>query len=419
MKFIHAADLHLDAPLRGLTRYSGAPLERIRQASRKAFERLMDACRHHRVDFLLLAGDLLDRSGRDYQTVLYLATHLRRLKEDNIEVFIVLGNHDAEHALLQTNPFSTNIHLFASDRPHTIHREHLGLAVHGQSHSHQKEKRNLAADYPPCIPGAFNIGLLHTSLVGRDGHETYAPCSEQDLLTHGYQYWALGHVHQREIVRAKDPMILFPGTLQGRHIRESGEKGATLVAVDPSGHIHAQPLILDQVRWKTLEITLDTIASLDDILERVDTQLQSVINPDVLTVVRLNLVGHTPLHDPLVAKGIALENELRLQTINTGGDALWLEKVVITSRPHPTLNPHTPQHDTPHLDPLTMLQQIVQEWQHSDEVMKSLTAQLKPLRGLLGGHLFPIQEAPRFHQALEHAQALVRQRLLEQDQGDQ
>ncbi|HIJ85401.1 MAG TPA: DNA repair exonuclease, partial [Magnetococcales bacterium] len=357
------------APFRGLSRYEGAPLERIRQAGRIAFERLVRACLEHQVDFLLLAGDLFDGSGKDFNTVLYMASHMRRLMEAKIEVFAVLGNHDAEHDLLKTNPFTSNVHLFAAEYAQTIHRQHLGVAVHGQSHASRSEKRNLAAGYPPAVPEAFNIGLLHTSLTGRDGHEPYAPCNEDDLVAHGYDYWALGHVHQREWVRRQDPMIHYPGTLQGRHIHESGEKGATLIEMDASGKLHEHPLAFNPVRWQILEIKLDEIESFNDFLDRTVEQMGRLVNPKVLTVVRLLLTGPCQWHGLLIAKGMDLEQELRIQTLKAGGDALWLERVENKSHPK---HADQPKPTAGNLDPLTLIEQLAQELRSSENGLQSL-----------------------------------------------
>ena len=88
---------------------------------------------------------------------------------------------------------------------------------------------NYAVDYPEPVAGWFNIGVLHTA-CGRAGHENYAPCTAADLAARGYDYWALGHVHAFEIV-SRDPWIVYPGNLQGRSIRECGERGAVIVEV--------------------------------------------------------------------------------------------------------------------------------------------------------------------------------------------
>ncbi|MBF0174743.1 MAG: DNA repair exonuclease [Magnetococcales bacterium] len=421
MNFIHAADLHLDAPLKGLARYEGAPHERIRQAGRVAFERLIEACLSRQVDFLLLAGDILDGSGRDFNTVLYLARHLQRLKAAGIEVFAVLGNHDAGHDLLQANPFSDNVHLFSSSRAQTHRMERLGVAIHGQSHEGRGEKRNLAAGYPAAIPGLFNIGLLHTALTGRAGHESYAPCTEQDLLMHGYHYWALGHIHQRELVRPHDPMILFPGTLQGRHIRESGAKGATLVEVAFEGdfRIQEQHLPMDQVRWHILEIDMERMETFNDLLEQVVDGMESLVNPEVLTVVRLLLKGRCAWQGQLVARGMELEQELRVQTMNTRSDVLWLERVINQTEPlrSDAPDPWGGGDRSMMSDPMTMVHQMAAELREDPVALNAVFERFKPLRSLLGGTAFHGMEHLPFHEdqwlndVLRQAEWLLEERL--------
>lgn len=427
MKFFHAADLHLDAPLRGLSRYEGAPTERIRKAGRGAFDRLVDGCLGHKVDFLLLAGDLFDGSGKDFNTVLYLAKHLGRLKEAGIAVFAVLGNHDAENSLLQARPFPDNVHLFGSTRAETISLERLGVAIHGQSYSKRKEKDNLVAKYPPAAPGMFNIGLLHTALTGRSGHESYAPCNEDDLLAHGYQYWALGHVHQRELVRPNNPTILFPGTIQGRHIHESGDKGATLVEVDGKGRCHLQHVSLDLVRWQTIEIKLDTLKTHEDLLEQASQQMESVVNPDVLTAVRLQLTGQSSQHGSLIAMGPELEQELRVRSLIVDSDALWLERIVINITPVNETREWQGATTETQMNPLVMIRQIAQELREDHGKLLELAEGLKPLRAFLGSSIprgprghepLPLQNPQWLARALTQAEILVQERLLKEIRGD-
>ncbi|MBF0109507.1 MAG: DNA repair exonuclease [Magnetococcales bacterium] len=427
MKFIHAADLHLDAPLRGLVRYEGAPHERIRRAGRDAFERLIASCLEHEVDFLLLAGDLLDGSGRDFNTVLYLAGQLRRLQDAGIEVFAVLGNHDAGHDLLTTNPFPDNVHLFSSDKAHSHLREAKGVAIHGQSHANRAEQRNLAAGYPPAVPGLFNIGLLHTALDGRAGQITYAPCSEHDLLTPGYQYWALGHIHQRELVRPRDPMILFSGTIQGRHIRESGVKGATLVTVDGErGEVTAtRHLPLDLVRWHILTLDIGPIESFESLSHHLKERLERSIEPEVLNVVRLRLTGRSPWRGQLALRGLELEQELRIHTLNTGGDSLWLERVVDeTSMMEQVSREHGTGVDTDAgLDPLDLMDRVVGELLRDEVALTALFEPFRPLGGLMRTTAFhgmaslPFQDPEWMRVMVRQAQTLAAERLRHPEGG--
>jgi len=79
-RFIHAADIHLDSPLRGLDRYDGAPVEEIRGATRRALENLVDVCLAERVAFLLIAGDIYDGDWKDYNTGLFFHRQMSRLR---------------------------------------------------------------------------------------------------------------------------------------------------------------------------------------------------------------------------------------------------------------------------------------------------------------------------------------------------
>ncbi|HHD57358.1 MAG TPA: DNA repair exonuclease, partial [Desulfobulbaceae bacterium] len=222
--FLHAADIHLDSPLRNLATREGAPVELIRNATRRAFENLVQLAVDEKVDFLLLAGDLYDGAWRDFNTGLFFIEKMRRLKEAGIRVFLISGNHDAASRITRALRLPDNVVHFSSRRARTIELEDLNVAIHGQSYAKRAVTADLAKDYPPPVQGMVNIGLLHTALAGRDGHEPYAPCTPGELADKGYDYWALGHVHQREIVD-KDPWIVFAGNLQGRHIRETGPRG--------------------------------------------------------------------------------------------------------------------------------------------------------------------------------------------------
>ena len=233
ISFLHAADIHLDSPLKGLERYENAPVERIRGATRRAFTRLIDLAIEKRVDFVLIAGDLYDGDWRDYNTGLYLVRQLGRLRDARIPVFVIAGNHDAANKMTRMLRLPDNVRFLAHDRPETVRLDDLGVAIHGQSFAKAAVTENLAAAYPAPVSGYINIGLLHTGMGGADGHERYAPCTLEELRLRGYDYWALGHIHARQVL-CNDPPVVFAGNVQGRHIRETGPKGC-LLATDPSG----------------------------------------------------------------------------------------------------------------------------------------------------------------------------------------
>jgi len=214
VKFLHAADIHLDSPLRGLERYEGAPVGEIRGATRRAFERLVDLAIEEEVAFVLLAGDLYDGDWKDYNTGLFFVSQMNRLREADIRAFVIAGNHDAASQITRVLRPPDNVKVFSTKRPETAVLEDLGVALHGQGFASVAVTEDLSAGYPAAVPHLFNIGLLHTSLDGREGHAAYAPCSVDGLRSRGYQFWALGHVTSARWSPAI-PGSSFPATSRG------------------------------------------------------------------------------------------------------------------------------------------------------------------------------------------------------------
>ena len=185
IRFIHAADLHIDSPLRGLGRYAGAPVERLRNATRRALVQLVELALAEEVQFVLLAGDLYDSDWTDFHTGLFFREQMVRLVRAGIQVFIVQGNHDAQGVISRQLPLPEQVRVFSSRASETVHLQGLGVAIHGRSFSERKTIDDLVPGYPDAVPGAFNIGLLHTSLTGAPGHDTYAPTSVPVLRARG------------------------------------------------------------------------------------------------------------------------------------------------------------------------------------------------------------------------------------------
>jgi len=327
VRFIHAADIHLDSPLVGLRRYPGAPADEVRSATRRAFENLVAYALETEVDLLLIAGDLYDGDWRDYNTGLFLVAQLSRLAREGVRTVMISGNHDAASRITRSLRLPPGVTLLSSRHPESIFLEQLGLAVHGQGYESQAVTCDLSATYPDPRPGFFNIGLLHTSADGREGHEAYAPCSLPALCAHGYDYWALGHVHRREVL-AQQPWVLFPGNLQGRHIRESGDKGATVVTVEDGRVTAVKHEALDVLRWATLPVSAQEVSRAGDLIERVTAAASAAAEraDGRILALRVLLQGASPAHAELSADGDHWVNEMRSALLAAGVEA-WLEQV--------------------------------------------------------------------------------------------
>jgi exonuclease SbcD len=340
MKLVHAADIHLDSPMHGLAAYDGAPVQDLRDATRRALRGLVDLCLAERADALLIAGDLYDGDWDDYATGAYFVREAQRLADAGIRVAMVAGNHDAASRITKTLRLPENVTMLPVDQPDTIVWDDLGLAVHGQGYATRAVLEDLSLAYPAPLPGLLNVGLLHTSADGRPGHERYAPCRVDRLVAHGYDYWALGHVHERELL-ASDPYILFPGCIQGRHVREAGPKGATVVETDPAapGGLVLTEHVLDHVRWAICDVDAAAYDDVDEVLDATRDVLDAAVEAadSRLLAARVRILGASPAHGALVRAGDRLDWEIRNAAAEVAGDGAWIEQVKLRTTAERTL----------------------------------------------------------------------------------
>ena len=331
MRFIHAADIHLDSPLRGLEAYPGAPAERLRIATRQAFDRVVDLCLEERADFLIVAGDLFDTEVKDFHAALAAATQLRRLDQANIPVYLILGNHDSREEMTRHVPWPANVTLFDHKRPQTVRHPTLPVVLHGMSYPKREVTENLVPGYPVPIAGCFNIGLLHTNAGGNSQHAAYAPCSVEELVAKGYDYWALGHVHDFAILHER-PHVVYSGNTQGRHAREAGPKGCLLVTVDElGGEVRdVEFRETDLVRWFRETIPLPPDADEDGLLDVTRNHLREIVAAadGRLAAVRIEFTGRCAVHTQLAKDASRQQLVTNLRALASDfGDNVWIEKI--------------------------------------------------------------------------------------------
>ncbi|MBL7050095.1 MAG: DNA repair exonuclease [Nitrospira sp.] len=417
-RFIHAADIHLDSPLRGLELPEEAPLEEIRAASRRALENLVELAVSKEVAFVVIAGDLYDGDWRDFHTGLFFNACMLKLKETGIRVFVVSGNHDAANQMTRTLQLPDNVHMFSSRKPKTEIIDAINVAVHGQSFANRAVSDNLSLEYPAAKSGYFNIGLLHTALSGREGHEPYAPCSIGDLSARGYQYWALGHVHNREEV-SKDPWIVFPGNIQGRHIRETGAKGCTLVTVEDNIVSETEHIDLDVLRWQVRKVDLAGCSNIDEVYDQVQKGFEEALSEAEgrPMVVRLELTGATKAHQKLHSQAAHLADEFGAIAMNLGGSGLWLEKVKLRTKDH--IDTAAPiDSDTPIGMLLGSLQSLAVDIEKLNEIDPELTTFINKLPSELctGEDTFNPRDPEQLAEIIADVKDMLTARLISEGQ---
>jgi DNA repair exonuclease SbcCD nuclease subunit len=332
-RFLHAADIHLDSPLVGLRGYDPSTVERLRSAPRKALENLVDLAIETKVDFLLIAGDVFDGSWRDYNTGQFFVKQMAKLRDCNIPVFVIAGNHDAENKMTRSLPYPDNVHMFESRQATTERIEALDVAIHGQSFATQAVTEDLSMRYPQRITGCFNIGLLHTNCAGREGFQNYAPSTLEGLRTRGYDYWALGHIHKREIL-SQDPWVVFPGNVQGRHAKDTGAKGCYLIDVSDDLKITGEFKSLDVLRWEVVSLDVESMRHMDDLPGLISIKLQEAIDQaeDKPLALRVELRGQSELHRKFRIERERILQECQSVATGLSSDGVWIEKVVINTQ---------------------------------------------------------------------------------------
>jgi DNA repair exonuclease SbcCD nuclease subunit len=329
--FLHAADLHIDSPLASLGAKDAAVAAAFARANRSAVEALMREAVDGGAKFLIIAGDVFDGDWKDVSTGLFFARQLGELHRAGIPTHLIRGNHDADSLMSRSLTYPDSVHTFASHKAETRMLEPLRVALHGRSFGARGVPADFVSSYPARREGWPNIGILHTGLDGARGHETYAPCTVEDLRRFGYDYWALGHIHAAEIV-ARDPWVVYPGNIQGRSPRETGVKGVMRVTVEDGRVVAVAPVPLDLARWAHSHVDVAGGADEAEILSRIGAALVSAQSAagDRPLAIRLTLIGETPAHARLVARREILEDEARALGFQVSAEC-WVERLKIAT----------------------------------------------------------------------------------------
>ena len=228
------------------------------------------------------------------------------------------------------------MHVFRSNEPQTFRKDalHLPVAIHGQSFATPEVTDDLAANYPAPVANAFNIGVLHTNLSGISEHANYAPCSLDILRNKGYQYWALGHVHNRQIL-CSDPYIVFPGNIQGRHGKEPGEKSCELVTVSDAGAVSIEAIPTSVLLWSEVGVDASDCRTADDLYDKLPALFRKLVSEshERVAALRVRIVGSSDAHTELNREPEVVRNEVMSLANEFGNGLLWIERVQVATAP--------------------------------------------------------------------------------------
>ncbi len=397
-RFVHTADIHLDSPLCTLALREPQLADLIGGATRKAFAAIIDLCLAEQVDALLISGDLYDGEQTSMKTARFLADQLRRVHEAGIATFVIRGNHDAESRITNelTLPESAKVFKGRAEAV-SLSRGALDVAVHGISFKDKHAPESLLPKFRSPNDGAVNIGMLHTSLGGSPPHDRYAPCSPADLHATGFDYWALGHIHQRSVERGR-ATIVMPGNPQGRDVNEAGSKSATLATVRDDRSITVEERLTSVAEFRRLSVDLAGIEDWRAALKRIEGTLErarAAAQSEHL-VARLTFRGVTPLAWRLRCDADRLTEEAG--RIGAAVGKTWIDKVELSCE-----EPRAAQ--TASSDPIAELRTLMER-----EVAQSKAFQdaLREMAEELRGHLPPGSREELFGRDMEEFSQILR-----------
>ncbi len=408
--FIHTADLHLDSPFKGISEINEEISLELTEATFKTFDKIIDLCIEKKVDFLLIAGDIYNSADKSLRAQLRFREGLKRLDKAGIEAYIVHGNHDPLDGWSANLDWPENVHIFGkSVEKITFEKDGEKITqIYGISFQRQKIKENLALNFPK-IPGSkeslFTIGLLHCNLGSGTGHESYAPCTLQDLIDRNFDYWALGHIHKKAVINERDPMVIYSGNPQGLSPKEDGAKGCFLVNVDENGESVAEFIGVDSVRWVVEELSIDPLHSEDDLITGICNRIEK-IRKEVggrSSICRIILTGKSALHSSIARVGVLDDISLEVRENEQGQvQFVWVESIEDKTNPNIDQKSLLKREDF-----IGDLVRLFDEIYHDDEGISELKKSLDPLfRSPIGRKLIEPVDDEQFLELIKKAEKL-------------
>lgn len=334
MKVLHTADLHLDRSFEGLKKIPEIIAEKLQQANQHTVSAIVDIAIKEQVDIVIFAGDTFHQSRTSIRTQAYFIDEMKRLALADIPVIMNFGNHDYFAAERYWFEFPENIFLFQSEQVETHYfmtKNQEKVAVSSFSYEHPWINENKLADFPlKDATVDMHIGIYHGDTTVNE-QQNYAPFSLSDMKAKGYDYWALGHIHQPQVVSA-NPLIVYPGTPQGHTKKERTVQGVALVSVE-AGHATVRFEPVADIVWQRADYLLAEATNLQDALAFLTSALLAEVkvwNQLILKEITLTKTSHLGEEFKRSYESGELLHYLQEMLLRKSNHALFLFQVTIS-----------------------------------------------------------------------------------------
>lgn len=337
VRFVHAADLHLDAPFKGIDAEDPRVREELVASTYRALDAIVETCISRNADFLVVAGDAYNHAEKSLRAQFAFRDACARLADAGIRVFVARGNHDPASGWSAGLAMPENVHVFSErevERVPVVRDGEEVCAVYGRSFRTAAETENLARGFARAPADRIAVGVLHANVGGRTDYEPYAPCSLDDLRAAKMDYWALGHIHKPELL-SDDPAVAYAGCAQGLDPSETGLRGCRVVTVDEHG-VTSELVPTAAVLWQSEAVDCsqaETVADVHEGLVRALDRVRETADGRP-TVVRVELTGRSAAHRELRRPGVLrdLVAEVRADAV-AREPWMWLDRAYDRTRP--------------------------------------------------------------------------------------
>ncbi len=300
MKFVHIADLHLDAPFTVLNANNRLG-EKRRAEQLKVFENVIEYIKENKIEFLFIAGDLYNDEYIKESTIEYVNNLFKQI--ENTEIFIAPGNHDpyTKNSFYRTYTWNNNVHIFNNEIKKYSY-ENVDIYGYGFEdfyvYSSKVEEINIENKEKN------NILIVHGDLDVVSG---YNPLSSQKLNDLGFEYIALGHVHKSNYT--PEGKIIYPGSLVSLGFDEPGEHGMVVGEIKDKKVI-TQFVKLDQMEFVEIKIDVSEKNSIEEIIDEINK-----LNIESNNFYKINLFGNRKFNIDLnkIEKKILFENIIKIK----------------------------------------------------------------------------------------------------------
>jgi exonuclease SbcD len=337
VRFVHAADLHLDATFGGVDATDERVAGALARSTFEALDRIVKLCIDRQVDFLVIAGDLHNSADRSLRAELTFQRAMRRLAEARIGAFVVHGNHDPADGWTAGLELPDSVTVFSAEaveRREVFRDGRVVCAVYGRSYPTRQVTENLARGFKKKPGDPLAVAVLHANVGQREGWDNYAPCTVDDLRASGMNYWALGHIHVPGRV-ANDPPSVYPGSTQGLDPSEEGPRGCYVVELDGDGAVE-DFVETASVRWRRAEIDCSDISEFDELRTALRISCDDLRRDSggLPAITRIDLTGQSRIHAGLSRIGIPADllSDLREEQLDLE-PWIWVDRLRDRTRP--------------------------------------------------------------------------------------